>query len=93
MSKKTLAFPGMGIEPVKLEVGWQTPPELSQARQKFRGGRLLFHGKMTGIRHLNLDVVAFGQAERLDHGRRQANRQTVTPFGYLHGFYLQVDIL
>jgi hypothetical protein len=58
----------MRLEPIKLEIFRETAPKLTEAQQKLlrRGATADFEG-MTA-RYLNLNVVAFLQAQYLDNG-------------------------
>src|SRR5581483_5218921 len=80
----------IGFEPVELEVLGQSSAVLAKPREKRSP-----IGRLPDLDHLraqrmNLDVVAFLQAERLHDGGRQAYREAVAPFCDLHSSLLDI---
>src|ERR1700727_199396 len=73
------------FESIELEGRRQPAAVLPQPRQQFAlvGSPRDFPGPFS--RDLNFQNVAFFQTERLDDGRGQSDRQTISPFGDLHG--------
>jgi len=74
----------MGVEPVELEIGGQSTAILPNSGQELARLRFLTDLERPRARHLDFDVIAFLQAQRLYHRRRQANCQAVPPFRDLY---------
>src|SRR5258708_29856446 len=73
------------FESIELESRRQPPAELPQPRQQFARVGSLRDLEDPFTRDLNFQHVAFFQSEGLDDGRGQSDRQTISPFGDLHG--------
>src|SRR3990167_6113374 len=82
LSKNGLSL--IGLFAVELEVPGDRAAQLAHTREHFLDVGLLHHGQHAGGLHVDFDFVPVLQLQRLDHGRRQAHRQAVAPFGDFH---------
>src|SRR6476620_6521630 len=80
---KTLA--GIGFVSVELEIDRKTAAESTETLQQFVTSGPTSNTEPPSVSDMNFDLVAFLKLERFDHSGRKADRETVAPFGDLHG--------
>jgi hypothetical protein len=69
----------MGLVAVEDKPGRQGAPEFAQARERLGSALIAAHFEGTVTSDPNFDLIAFFEVERIDDGRGQPHRQTVTP--------------
>src|ERR1700722_19347440 len=80
------------FESIELEGRRQPAAVLPQPRQQFARAGGLRDLEDPFTRDLNFQHVAYFHSECLDDGRGQSGRQTITPFGDLHGAPLRYTL-
>jgi hypothetical protein len=88
VSKKILA--GIGVVAVEDEARRERTPQSAQPVESIFSLAVPLDLKLASTCDSDLDLVAFLQLERFYDRRRQADRQTVAPFRYLHLRILQI---
>jgi hypothetical protein len=83
---KKLSASLIGIEPIEFEILGQCTTEFSQACQQLSCAGGLGHIERPFACHLNFDLVAFLQSQRVYYRRRKSDCETVAPFCDLHAF-------
>jgi antitoxin Phd len=76
---------GIRLVPVELEIGGEAAAEGSKTSQQLVTPGFARDAEILAAGDMDFDLVAFVEAERFDDNGGQANRQTVSPFGNLHG--------
>jgi len=85
-------LPGIRLVPVEPEIGWQATTVGAQRGHQFLAPRLARNAEFPRALDMDVDLVALLELERLDHDSRNANRETVAPFGDLRGDPQAFDI-
>jgi hypothetical protein len=83
VSKKDL--PLIGGSPVKREAGRERAPEFAQSLDRFFPASIAAYLELTIAGYPHFDVITLLQLQGIDHGCRQADGETISPLGYLHG--------
>jgi hypothetical protein len=81
VSKK---LPAIRVFTIEGEVGWQAPAERAQVFQESLAPRLAHYKKFALVRDMNLDIIAFPEIERFNHGSRNPDGKAIAPFRNLH---------
>ena len=81
---KNGSTPLPGFEPVEAEVRRKPAAIFAQPREQRPGVRGSLDRQPARARHLDLDIVALGEAEGIDHRTGQTYGQAVAPFCYPH---------
>jgi hypothetical protein len=76
---------GIGFVSVELEIGRKTAAESTKTLQQFVTSGPTSNTEPPSVSDMNFNLVAFLKLKRFDHSGRKADRETVSPFGDLHG--------
>jgi hypothetical protein len=87
---KKFSLPFIGIEPVKLEVEWQTTTVLARPGQQFTRTGRLFYRKGTFALNVDMDLAPGLQIGRFDYRSGEANSQATTPLCDLHFYPMDI---
>ena len=82
----------VGLQPVKLDVGRQPAPELTQPGQDFLMGGRALQLKVTVVGHPHSRVVTLFRARHVHHGGGQTDGRAVAAFGDRHALRFGLDI-